>query len=199
MRDQSRDEPASKYAFAAYKKFYLLSQGPGVKTWMQFCDSPYYAAFIKFARYAKDIGAINPDLFADWIVKKKTDKLDRWCDDAIYKEYLIQLIYNESAETAVERSFYSMQEWGDQFKLGLDQYLYHCGANRLTFDLTRGAISPWMLYATTTGVQALSELSDEQMAFVMPFVEPDVWTNKMKNQPIELKYVKMACEAAGIP
>jgi len=198
MRDQSRDEPASQFAFEAYKKFYQLSQGPGIKTWMQFCESPYYTAFVKFGRHVRAINAINPALFADWVIKKKTDKLDHWCSEDIYNEYLVQLIYNESAESAIERSFYTMQDWGDQQGISLEQYFFHAGPNRLTRDITNGAISPWLLYGTTMGQKALSELSDEQMAYVIPFVEPNVWTSKLRQQPIDLDYVKMACEAAGI-
>ena len=198
IREQSRSDPETKLALLAYQRFYQLTQGsPNIKTWEQFSNSSYYAGFVRFARYVKTNNVINPMLFVDWVIKKQV-KLTNWCSDRVYEEYLVDLLTKESAEAAVERGFLAMQEWADKFDTSFNQYFYHAGNHRLVRDISLGSISPWLLYATETGRDALDKLDESQIAYVIKYIEPDVWQNKIRNDVEELEYVRNACEVAGI-
>ena len=59
-RRQEKDEAGVRLGFQAYIKFYEMTQGSAkLKTYDDFCDSPYYKAFVKFGRYCVSIKAIN--------------------------------------------------------------------------------------------------------------------------------------------
>lgn len=197
LREQSRDQPSVKLAFIAYQRFYFLTQGGVNKTWEQFRDSSYYAAFVRFATHIRDVGAINPMLFVDWLIKNKV-KLDQWASDRVYGQYLEEILYTESAELAVTRSFYSMQVWADKFETNLNQYLYHAGPNRIVHDISSGNLSPWILYATKSGQEALASLNEEQLNFVIKYLDPTRWLQKLQDSAQDLEFTRMACREAGI-
>lgn len=196
-RNQSRNDPLSQHAFMAYQRFYLISMGSKNKTWEQFCDSSYYNAFIKFASFVKNTGVINPALYVDWVIKNKI-KLELWASDAVYEKYLIELLLREDAEESISRSFITMQEWADQHGVGFNQYLHHVSPNRLATDLVKGAISPWLIYVTQTGQQAITKLNEEQIDYVIKYIEPNRWNQKILENSDQLEFVKMACKQAGI-
>lgn len=197
MREQSRNEPEVKLALLAYQRFYQLTQGSSNKTWEHFSSSPYYAGFVKFARYVKDNNIINPTLFIDWVINKKL-KLEQWASDRLYEEYLAEILSKEGVEAAVERTFLTMQEWADKFSVSFDQYFYHAGTNRIVHDITRGKISPWVLYGTETGRDVLAAISEEQLNYIMKYIEPNIWGNKVRTEKDNTEFVRDACEQAGI-
>lgn len=194
-RDRTRNDVDSQLAFYAYGRFYMLSQGNVIKTWDQFIDSSYYAGFIRFANYVKSYRVVNPHMFIDWIIKNGC-KLDDWAKDSTYVRYLLQLLVNETATSAVERSLLAMQTWADENNVTLGQYFYHASANRMVKDITAGVVSPWILYGTESGREALAQLNEEQLNYVMKYIDPSIWQEKIANSE-ELSLVKFVAQEAG--
>lgn len=196
-RNETKNEPISQHAFMAYQRFYLISMGTKNRTWEQFCDSPYYNSFIKFAAFVKNTNVVNPNLYLDWVIKHKI-KLEQWNSDSVYEQYLIELLIKEDVEQSVSRSFLAMQAWADQHNLSFDQYFHHVSANRLATDIVKGSISPWLIYSTQMGQDAISRLNEEQIDYVIKYIEPNVWNQKINKDFDQLEFVKIACEQAGI-
>ena len=140
-RSQQRTDPVGQLAFMSYQRFYELTQGGKERTWEQFAKSPYYNAFLKFARYMRQVDAVNPMLFIDWVIKKQI-KLDHWARDTTYSKYLDEYIKSEGADSAIERSFITMQKWADEQATTFDHYLLYASPNRIVSDLNNGRISP---------------------------------------------------------
>ena len=114
-RDTQRNEKGVIIGFNAWLRFYELAQGSAkLKTYENFSESSLYGAFVKFGRHCVNISAINVDQFTDWVLKKNY-KIDNWCRDTIYSEYLYNLMRIESATDALERSILTMQAWSEEF------------------------------------------------------------------------------------
>lgn len=197
QRERARNEPSVKLAFLAYQRFYQLSQGGVSKTWEHFRDSSYYAGFVRFASHIRAVGAVNPTLYIDWLIKTEV-KLDLWDSDRVYGQYLEYILYVEPVDLAIERSFVAMQTWADRFDMNFNQYLYHAGSNRMVHDISTGQLSPWLLYATKTGQAALAAFNEEQVNFVIKYIEPSRWLGKLRDSPQDLDFILMACQEAGI-
>ena len=102
-RRMEKDERGVQLGFQAYIKFYETMQGSArLKTFEDFAESAYYRAFVKFGRYCLVIRAINPARFMDWLLKNNK-KLDRWCSDQLYTEYLIEYVRIEHVDDALAR------------------------------------------------------------------------------------------------
>jgi hypothetical protein len=196
-RHNDRSDPAGQLAYMCYSRFYQLTQGGTERTWEQFAKSPYYKAFIKFARYMRTVDAVNPLLFIDWVIKQQI-KLDHWARDSTYTRYLVEYLRNESADSAIERSFINMQKWADEEAANFEHYLLYANPGRVVNDLHNGRISPWLLWATKTGRQLLASLNEEQLGIIAPIIDPDHWAKRLRDWPVDLETVRYACNAAGI-
>ena len=196
-RSQERTDPVGQLAFMSYQRFYQLTQGGKERTWEQFAKSAYYLAFMKFARYMRTVDAVNPMLFIDWVIKKQI-KLDHWARDTTYTKYLNEYIRSEGADSAIERSFTTMQKWADEQAASFEHYLMYANPNRIVSDLSNGRISPWLLWATKTGREFLANLNEDQLNVVANVIDPDHWNRRLKDWPTDLETVKYACKAAGI-
>ena len=95
-RARQENDPAVKLGYQTYLRFYELTQGSAkLKTYADFAASPFYLAFVRFGRHIRNINAIAPGKFIDWIINQNK-KLDQWCRDAFYEEYLLQHTRHEA-------------------------------------------------------------------------------------------------------
>jgi len=195
-RHQQRNEKGVVLAFEAYRKFFKFTQGKENKTYEEFSKSPYYAAFVKFGRHLYSIGAVKPERFIEWVIKNNK-KLDHWCKDAFYEEYLQGYNRIENPRDALERSIVEMGKWAVETDNPVNEYFRHASENRITRSITNGRISPWVIYTSESGLSALSRLNEEQIALIYPWIDPDFWNTKLKRYTSDTDWCKSLMKQAG--
>ncbi|NBR60142.1 MAG: hypothetical protein EBT86_00560 [Actinobacteria bacterium] len=173
-------------AFLAFDRFFKLNQkSSSQKTYEEFSQSPYYTAFVKFGSFLHNVNPLYPEKFIDYIVTSGV-KLDHWCRESLYYDYVIHLIKNESVETALQRSISTMMDWADSHNSIWNHYLHYVSSNRVTFDIKDGKISPWILLNSTSGKTLLNQLTDEQLSSIGPIIDLPFWTNKFRSNKDDL-------------
>lgn len=196
-RRMQRDEAGVRLGFQAYIRFYETMQGSAKnKTHDDFCDSAYYRAFVKFGRYCVNTHVINPGQFMNWLLKNNK-KIDHWCSDQIYTEYLIQHLLVEAVDDALKRAIEHSITWEETTGHPAKDILRYGNANAVCYDITAGRISPWVIYNSASGVEFLGNLSTEQVAIVWPYINSDTWQKKFNNYPADQEYVKDILNKAG--
>ena len=68
-----------------------------------FITSQYYEGFVKFGRSCIRNEYLDPEKFAEWLIKEGK-KLKDWSTDAVYDEYLLMYVKKESGMRALERN-----------------------------------------------------------------------------------------------
>jgi len=170
-RAQQENESGVKLGMTAYLRFYELTQGSAkFKTYADFSSSAYYNAFVKFGRHMVNIRAINTAKFIDWVIKSNK-KLDYWCKDAVYQEYLFDHLRKEATQDALERSIKT---------------------------ITTGRISAWVVFNCDSGQSALDKLSTEQIEMIFPYIDPDYWKRKFVDYFADTEWVKHILKEAGL-
>jgi hypothetical protein len=196
-RRQEHDEPGVRLGFYSYIKFYELTQGSArLKTYDDFCDSPYYRAFVKFGRYCVDVRAINPEQFTRWVLKQNK-KIDHWCKDTVYTEYLIDHLRVENINDALARAMEFGIDWAEKSGHPAEDCLRYGNTNAMVYAVTAGRISPWILYNCESGQKFLSELDATQIAMVWPYIDSEVWMKKFADYVADQEYVKEMLAKAG--
>lgn len=196
-RRQQQDESGVRLGFYSYIKFYELTQGSAkLKTYDDFCDSPYYRAFVKFGRYCVDVKAINPEQFTKWVLKQNK-KIDHWCRDTVYTEYLIDYLRVENINDALARAMEFGIDWAEQNGHPAEDCLRYGNTNAMVYAVTAGRISPWILYNCDSGQTFLSELDATQIAMVWPYIDSEVWMKKFADHVADQEYVKEILAKAG--
>jgi len=196
-RHQEKDEAGVRMGFHAYIKFFELTQGSAkLKTYDDFCESPYYKAFVKFGRYCVNIRAINPSRFTEWVLKQNK-KLDYWCSDKLYEEYLLFYLKVETMEDALARAIEHTPLWSEEKGSPSCDYLRYGNHNIITQSIVTGRISPWALYNSESGQKFLSEMNAEHQAIVWPYIDPVIWTKKFKEDPANSAEAQELLKKAG--
>ena len=186
-------------AFDAFQKFYKHAQ-PNTKqdkTYEEFCKSPYYNAFIKFGSFVSNVNPLYPERFTTYVVTSGV-KLDHWCRDELYDDYVFNLIKTESVETALQRTIQTMMNWADDHDAQWNHYFLYASLSRACYDIKDGKISPWLLFNSANGKAMLQKFSDEQLAHVQKIIDPPFWMNKFKKLPADVEVVKQVVKESGI-
>jgi hypothetical protein len=184
--------------FETYNTFYQKTQNfHGIKTYDDFCKSPYYNAFVKFGSFVSNVKPLYPDKFISYVVTSGV-KLDHWCRDELYDKYVVELIRTESVETALERSITHMLEWGDAHNAQWNHYFLYVSLNRAMYDIKDGKISPWVVLNSNQGKLMIKRFNDEQLAAVSNVLDIPFWFNKFKRLPTDIELVKTVVKESNI-
>jgi len=193
-----KDDKSVQIAYMAYKRFYELTQGSSnFKTYEHFAGSQYYNAFVKFGRYIISINAINPEFFIDYVIRSNT-KLDHWCKDAVYEEYLLPYIKTEKAKDALERSIMTMERWASDNNALFNHFFRYISFNKAVALIRNGKISPWTIYNCKTGMDMLDKMSNEQLGLLDDFINPVYWSKRFEAFVSDVIWVKHILDEANM-
>lgn len=199
-RWQQEKEVGVQFGLQAYLRFFEMTQGSAkMKSYADFVESPYYSAFVKFGRHLVAIRAVNPRMFIDWVIKENK-KLDHWCKDTIYVEYLAQYLRREAVQDAVERALTEMQAYADEGNgiATFRDYFRYGNSNRICHHISNGRVSPWIIFNCSSGVEFLERLGEEQLAIILPWIDPEYWDRKFRDYVADTEWVKMVLKEAGL-
>lgn len=197
-RALQKDEKRVQAGFMAYNRFWQLTQNSKKpKTYDNFADSSYYNAFVKFGSFLNNVNPIYPDKFIDFVIKSGV-KLDHWCRDELYEQYLYEALKTEPVESAVQRSIQTMMEWGDEHNAEFSHYFNYASLNKAVYDIRNGKISPWVILNTSSGQTMVRNMNDEQLDMISPAFDVPFWLRKFKEIPADVVLVKEICREVGI-
>ena len=192
-----RDEVGVTIALQAYLRFYEITQGTAKnKTFKDFAASPYYRAFVKFGRYCQEIRAVNVPQFVNWVVKKNK-KIDHWCKDSVYTEYLMDYLRVENINDALARAMEFGIDWSEKSGHPAEDCLRYGNTNAMVYAVTAGRVSPWIIYNSESGQKFLAELDATQVAMIWPYIDADFWMRKFKDYPADQEYARDILTKAG--
>ena len=200
-RYQQEKETGVQLGLKAYLRFYEISQGSAkTKNYDDFVGSPYYTAFVKFGRHLVGVRCVNTASFTDWLLKNNK-KIDHWCKEALYLEWLHEYMKKEAVQDALERALKEMQDYADsepKLQDNFNNYFRLGSANRIVHHISNGRISPWIVYNCDSGVNFVGSLNEEQIEIIMPWIDPDHWQRKFKDYLADTEWVKSVLAAAAL-
>ena len=198
-RWQQETETGVQFGLRSYLRFYETTQGSAqLKSYADFVASPYYNAFVKFGRYCVSIGAINFASFVDWLLKNNK-KLDYWCKDTFYEEWMLEYLKKEAVQDALERALKEMEDYAGTSDLAnFAHYFRYGNSNRICHHIATGRVSPWVVYNCDSGIEFLERLGEEHLAIILPYIDPDHWNLKFKDYMADVEWCKHILKAAGL-
>jgi ribosomal protein L37AE/L43A len=189
-RHLAKSEKHVQLAYQAYVRFFQLSQKiKNQKSYEDFAKSPYYNAFVKFGSFLSNVNPLYPDRYIDYVVTSGV-KLDHWCREELYYDYVLDLIKKEPADVALQRSVATMMDWAEKNNSQWNHYFKYASLNRAVYDIKDGKISPWLILNSVSGRDMLSRFNDEQLSIIFAVMDPDFWSRRFKTYPVDLDIVK---------
>ena len=197
-RHLAKNEKHVQLGYQTYDRFYKITQkNDKTKTYEEFAQSPYYNAFIKFGSFMSNVNPLYPEKYIDYVVTSGV-KLDHWCRESLYEEYVLNLIKNEPVEVALQRSIMHMTDWANNHDSVWNHYFLYVSTNRVTFDIKDGKISPWLLLNSENGRKLLSTLSEEQLVSIGTTIDPDFWFKKFRTMPDDADFARQIIKESNL-
>ena len=196
-RIDQQNDVGVRIGYNSWLLFYKITQPHVVKTaYTDFCKSNFYKAFVKFGWHLHAIRAVSPPSFAEWLIKNNK-KLDYWCKDALYVEYLLQYLPREKPMDALERTILELQDWSDAKGIDINLFFSKVAPPLAIQMITNGRISPWVIYCSDSGMDFISRLSTEQLDMIWPWIDPSVWNNKLNMHVADVELCKGILSQSG--
>jgi hypothetical protein len=196
-RHLERDEVGVQIGLQSYLQFYKITQGSSrLKTWDDFATSSYYRAFVRFGRHCHDIRAVNIPRFTDWLINNNR-KIDHWCSDRIYTEYLLQYVRTESATDALARAIEHAMDWSDTTGHPCQDFLRYGNDNAIAHAISTARVTAWTLYNCASGHQWLERMNADHRSIVWPWIDPEFWQQHFKDYPADQEYSRAILQQAG--
>lgn len=197
-RALQKDEKRVQLGYLTFNRFYKLCQkAKENKTYDQFCESPYYNAFVRFGSFINNVRPLYPEKYIDYVVTSGV-KLDHWCREELYEKYALELILREDVTTALERSVKNMMDWGDDKGARWQDYFNYASLNRVTQDIRDGKVSPWLILNCKSGRSMMSKMNDEQLEIVSRVMNPNHWAIRFKRHVADVEIVKEIVKESGL-
>ena len=181
----------------AFVQFYRMVQGGSKpKTFEDFAASPYYRAFTKFGRYCVDTKVINPPRMIDWLLKNNK-KIDQWCSDRVYTEYLISHLQTEAVGDALARAIEYSMDWAEKNSAQPHDCLRYGNTHAICYAVSAGRISPWVIYNSESGQGFLASLHAQQVEMIWSYINSDIWSKRFAEHPEDQAYAQEILTRAG--
>lgn len=196
-RRLNRNERGVQLAFQAYIRFYEITQGSArTKSYEDFCDSPYYRAFVKWGHYCYNTHVLNPEQFLEWLLKNNR-KIDRWASDTQYNEYLTWYLQNESVEDALARAAEYSMDWAEKNAAAAQDCIRYGNANVTCHAIVTGKLSAWIIYNSNSGRDFLNNLNPVQVSMIWPYIDSDYWRSRFDRYKSDQVYCEEIMNKTG--
>ncbi len=187
-----------RLGYRVFQMFYELNTAASkTKSMEDFIRSQYYEGFVKFGRSCVRNEYLEPEKFAEWLIKTGK-KLADWGKDSLYDEFLLEYVKKETGLRALERSILYLAEWSEDNNCDWQEYFKVVSTPRAVHDIRSAKISPWLIYLSSTGAELLTRFSSEQVKMIDDIINAKFWVKVFANNAEEVESVRAACEAAGI-
>lgn len=197
----SKDEPAVRFAFMAWNRFYELNSfGKKLEyrnNFQNFINSRYYTSFLKFGKHMVDLNVIEPGKFIEYVLKNNLP-IDKWTHDFVYEQYVHELLVHETPESALERTVLLMKDWSLQTSEPWFDFFRKINTNQAVAWIKTGRISPWLLYNADSAVDFFERCTPEQINMIKKHAPTDVWKIKINKNKDSCNFIKQTLKESGI-
>jgi hypothetical protein len=185
-----KDRRGNQIGYQCYLEFYKKhSTSKKERTYEDYIRSAYYTAFAKFGNYVMEVNCVNIPRYIDYLLKEKT-KIDTWTSDSVYTEFLLNYLKTEDHLDAVQRSVETCMNLAEQENTKPNDLLRYGNRNKICHEITKGKLSPWMLYQSESGVAFIDDLNEDQVKIVYDYIQPTQWAIKFSKMTKEVEEVK---------
>lgn len=194
-RWMNRDEKYVRIGFEAWKSFYKLNNIKGRKqSYKDFIKTQYYTAFTRFGKHVINTNMVNWQQFIPFVIRNSV-KLDHWCRDSVYEEYVRIVCRKEDVNTAMERQIKIFSDWAEENNEEWYDFFKKVHPGIALKMIRTGRLSPWVFLNSKTAKKYLfPRMTDEQVAIIGDFVNTEYWDIKMANNKDDTKFVKELLE-----
>ena len=167
------------------------------KSQEDFVRSQYYEGFVKFGRSCIRNEYLEPEKFAEWLIKNGK-KLADWHKDKMNNESLLMYVNKEPGLQALERTIIYLSEWANDNSKEFNEYFREVSTPRAVHDIRSAKVSPWVIYLSDSGNDLLRRFTSEQVEMIKDIIDSKFWMKVFLANKEEVSEIKQTCQIAGL-
>ena len=179
---------------AIFSAFYGKTHG---KTEEDFRHSDYYLACVRWGRFVIDVNCLNKSKYLKWLLKCSVP-IEDWTKDSTYESWLKEVVYQEDAWDAMERSIITMTKWGESSNLPYYDYFRSSNGARTIHDIRRGAITGWVIFCSESGRAWLNSVDASELDTIWDWINVPAWSVKLSQDSEITKSIMDICSKTGM-
>ena len=193
-----KDMTHVRLAHRTFQIFYdINTSNTKPKTMEDFIRSSYYEGFTKFGRACIVNEYLDPEKFAEWLIRNGK-KLQDWGKDKMYNDYLLEFVKKEPGMRALERTITYFATWAEEHDTDFNQYFRTVSTPRAVHDIRSARVSPWVLHLSESGVELLGRMTNEQVVMIKSLIDTEFWVKVFMKSKEETDEVEAMCIQAGL-
>jgi len=197
-RYADKDLTHTRLGYRVFQMFYEMNTTVSKpKTQEDFIKSQYYEGFTKFGRSCIRNEYLQPEQFAEWLIKNGK-KLADWSKDKMYDEFLLLYVKKEPGLKALERTIIYLSEWAKDNNKDYSEYFKEVSTPRAVHDIRSAKVSPWVMYLSNSGNDLLRRFTSEQVEMIKEIIDSKFWMKVFLANKEEVAEIKKTCQIAGI-
>jgi hypothetical protein len=195
-RWHDKDKIGNRIGFSAWVQFYNKHSNVKKKEYIDFTKSAYYTAFVKFGNYCAEAQVLNVSRYVDWLLKNQIS-VDTWNKDKNYTSFIIDYLKQEDPLDAIARSIETTLALAQVDSIQTKDVFRYGNKNRVCFEITKGKISPWMIFHSESGLKFVESLDVTQQKMIIDYINPEQWAIKFNKNKNIINEVKQLLKAGG--
>ena len=193
-RHMEIDSQASRFGFRTFQKFYeMTTNSKKPKTTDEFINSPYYIDFVKFGNHLATLKPVYPERFIEFVIKNSVNLKD-WCKDFVYYLYVEDLVKQEPAVSATERTISEIVKWCEKNSVEFVEFFEKVSANEAAAMIKTGKLSPWVLYLSGTGDSLIASFNEYHARDIGSIIDAGYWMKRFKKHSDDVDFIKNLLE-----
>ncbi len=144
QRHEEFKTPIGQAAWRFYQRWLALNKRK-IITAEGFLESHFYTAFVKYARFVKEMRLPDPDRFI-WLMVNKKYSPNVWTEDTVYRSYLEFLDLQGDPMDRAADTIKSMKRLAGDKECEIAQIFDNMTAPELYHHLYTRELSPWLLF-----------------------------------------------------
>lgn len=196
-REEEFQTPLGQAAWGFYQKWMRYNKRivPGSTA---FKRSKYYSAFVKFAKFKKDVGLPNVDKFMRFM-RDKGIQPNLWTDDTVYSQYLEFLDHKDHPISQAKITIDTILSIVDVAGIKPEHVFDMLTPNELLQLIRQRRMSPWvLLHSPKFRDFMVNRTTNEEQILFQQIIRPKYWKKKFENFPNEVEKIKIYIKELGL-
>ena len=197
IRREGLESPLGQAAWIHYQTWMRAGHKlvPSVKS---FLHSKFFNAFMKFAKFAKEVRVPDPDLYIRYMIALDAPPA-MWTCDPIYVAFIEHMDKKIPAIKNARITIETLFNTAEDMNCGVNEVFNNIDPNDLIQLLRQRKLSPWLLLRSKKFLTFLRARTNQDQRIVLEtIIRPKVWAEKLKNNIEDVKAIDKFVEALDL-
>jgi hypothetical protein len=163
-----------------------------------FLHSKFYNAFMRFAKFCKDVRIPDPETYIRYMIQLDAQPI-MWTNNEIYANFIEYMDKNvpavKNAKITIDTLFNTAEDMG----CSIDEIFDKIDPNDLIQLLIQRKVSPWLLLLSSKFKAMYSQrMTRDQRILLETIIIPKIWAKKLKDNPNDVVKIERFVKALGL-